>query len=113
MLMSSVQTEIIRFAVAFCTNIFAAVKAAIQISNTETIDFLFIFIYNEKARVLGLLPVYLVGYSFLVCTVIAAVIMAIIVAIIVHAEIIRSKILNLSFLSQPYCHHNIYCVTMQ
>ena len=48
MLMSSVQTEIISFAVAFCTNIFAAVKAAIQISNTETIVFLFIFMHKEN-----------------------------------------------------------------
>lgn len=39
--------------------------------------------------------------------------MAIIVVIIVHAEIIRSKILNLSFLSQPRCHHNIYCAVLQ
>lgn len=91
MLMSSVKTEIISFAVAFCTNIFAAVKAAIQISNTETIDFLFIFIYNENARVLGLLPVYLGGYFFLVCTVIVLETIVNITGVIVHTKEIHLK----------------------
>lgn len=91
MLMSSVQTEIISFAVAFCTNIFTAVKTAIQISNTQTIDFLFIFIYNENARVPGLLPVYLGGYFFLVCTVIALKTIVNIIGIIVHTKEIHLK----------------------
>lgn len=90
MLMSRVQTEIASFAVEFCTTIVTAVRAAIQISITVTIDFLLIFVYNEGARVLGLSPFPLGSYFFLVCTVITVVTIANIVVIIVHTEEIHS-----------------------
>lgn len=52
----SVHTDITSFAVALPIKMFTAVKTAtIDISNA-TIDILFIIVYNEVARVLGLSP---------------------------------------------------------
>ena len=88
--MRSVQMEITSLAVVLLINIFAADKSAMQASRTDSVDILFIFVYNEGARVLGLSPFPLRSYFFLSCTVIAVVIIANIVAITVQTEEIHS-----------------------
>lgn len=86
MLIISAHIDMMIFTVGLFIDMLAEIKAAIKASKTATIDILFIIVYNEVAKVLGLSPFSLGKLFLLLCTVIAIVIIAIIVVITVHIK---------------------------